>query len=157
MASTEHHQELPVQEFREHAVDFACDGAHFRPPAQRHQPVEALDEHVPVAQQIEHHDGDQREIDEHRQHDRAAGLHAGQQLAADRSRASCAFSVTKSRIESKSSVSVMPNFSSRHGRDARGELREEIRDAPRDRRDFALHERDQHEEERGEQRGRSTG
>ena len=74
----DHHRQLAAQEFGEDFVDLLDDGARLAAPVPRHQLAQAVADHLPVAQQVEHHDRNQREVDQDRHDDEAAGLDAGQ-------------------------------------------------------------------------------
>ena len=83
----DHHQDLATEKFGQHGVDVAGDRARLRTPAARQQVVESQEDHLPVAQQVEHHDRYQRQVDDKRQQDQAAGLDARRAASATTSRA----------------------------------------------------------------------
>ncbi len=143
----QHHQQLPAQELGEHAVDVAADRAHLREPVARHQRVDALADHVPVAQQVEHHDGNQHQVHENGDQDQAAALHAGQHLQRQAPRLVHVLGderLERFEVERERDAELLLQ----PGRDPARRLRGEFGQPLRGEHHFRLHERDQHEEQR---------
>src|SRR5437773_5732205 len=79
-----HHRELPAQEFGQHAIDLARQRAHGRQPTPRQQFVDTREDVVPVAKQIEHHHGDECNVDQDGEQQGAPRLDAFEQPERDR-------------------------------------------------------------------------
>ena len=98
-----HDRELTPQELCEHAIDLAGDAADARQPPARQETVHARDDPIPVTQQVEHHDRNQREIDENAEDDRASRLQARQELE---SQHLCAVEVVRDQFLDRSQVDL---------------------------------------------------
>src|SRR5213078_3365984 len=79
------------------------DGANARQPPARQETVHARDDPIPVTQQVEHHDRNQREIDENAEDDRASRLQARQELESQRL---CAVEVVRDQLLDRSQVDL---------------------------------------------------